>query len=230
MIGSTIIAVVGSGSVALNALDIGVSGVQAAHTVADSFIQVDDGFMGATGSFNTTTATNSTLVHPEPLYRYAEVNGTGSTLPDSVYVQVPKYQDETTIGQPYEATHTSVCEGDCAAGEWTPAFLSEDMEQQVANASSVNATMPVNVNGTATRTTAPAPTVTVTVDDVVDVKVEGRMYNDIAMDIEVDAEDRDIYNLVEEAPRNSTATIEAMILKEKAGEALHSMHGKGTST
>merc|ERR1712054_678545 len=78
-----------------------------------------------------TTHTNSTLAEPTPLYRYAEVNGTGSTLPDSVYTQVPVYQDETTRGQPYENTHSSVCEGDCEAGEWTPAFLKQNMEQHV---------------------------------------------------------------------------------------------------
>jgi len=206
-----IIAVVGSGSVALNS---GVVGVQAAHTVADSFIQVDDSFMGMPNNgtkidmeqFNiNTTHTNSTLVEPTPLYRYAEVNGTGSTLPDSVYTQVPVYQDETTRGQPYEASHSSVCEGDCANDDWTPRFLSEDLDKVRIVRDHVAA-------ASGNRTTVPAPTVT---ED---------------FDIEVDDEDKNFYNYVEAAPKNSTEVIEAMIAGQKAAAQLKNMHGKGTST
>lgn len=198
-----IIAVVGSGSVALNA---GVVGVEAAHTVADSFIEVSDRYVNmnnGTMPMNT-THTNSTLAEPTPLYRYAEVNGTGSTLPDSVYTQVPVYQDETTRGQPYENSHSSVCEGDCEAGEWTPKFLSEDMEARVVRDA-------VRSN----RTTAPAPTVEELEKD---------------LDIEVDEEDKDYYNYVEAAPKNSTEVIEQLMADEKTASQLHEMHGKGTSS
>lgn len=208
-----IIAVVSGASVALDSQNF--AGVDAAHTIADSFIEVDDRFINA----NTTT-TNTTLKAPtyeginlntnstEPLYRYAEVNGTGSTLPDSVYTQVPVYQDETTRGQPYENSHSSVCEGDCEKGEWTPEFLKQNMEQHVVK-EFVNAT---TSNSTETRTTVPAPT-TAPLDD-----------------IEVDEEDADYYNYVEAVPKNSTETIEALIASEKAASQLHDMHSKGTST
>merc|ERR1719333_729577 len=64
----------------------------------------------------------------------------------------------------------------------------------------------------ANRTTAPAPT---TVND---------------LDIEVDDEDKDTYNLVEEQPKNSTMTIDAARAAEQMGEEIQSMHSRGTST
>ena len=134
-----------------------------------------------------------------------------------MYVQVPVYQDETTRDQPYESSHSSVCDGDCEAGEWTPRFLSDgdtDVAQLVRH-HVANAT--ANRTASANRTTAPAPTT---------IKVQEEQ----ELDIEVDDEDKDYYNYVEAASKNSTEVIEAMIAGQKAAAQLKSMHGKGTST